>query len=278
MPISHNCQIIAAPILLVFSTCELPAPASFQRRTPVLIRNKPFPIFRSDHSTPLNANPERGLVPPPKVVLLCSFVSFVPLRSAAYCIFVSYAWQVCFIWKCLSIISLEKTSSIFFYGNLHWRKKEDIWSNPQIPLSKSNCVWVRGLWCNLSWGYTFFAASIKCSNSPHNLVLSDFESPPYSDTGLEHRFPTAVSIHPRQDPYELRYRKRSRTVSSVSSVDEDCEDDERDSNGLYVHSPASYSSQGSNWQNEPDTGKQPPLTKAICSYLSISPFNLGFGL
>ena len=100
-----------------------------------------------------------------------------------------------------------------------------------------------------------FAAPIKCVSSTHNLVLSDLESPPYSDTGLEHRFPNAVSIHPRPDPYELRYRKRSRTLSSVSSVDEDCEDDDRDSNGLYVHSPASFSSQGSNWQNEAESGR-----------------------
>ncbi|XP_020629156.1 nuclear factor 1 C-type-like isoform X2 [Orbicella faveolata] len=95
---------------------------------------------------------------------------------------------------------------------------------------------------------------IKCVSSSHALMLSDLESPSYSDAGLEQRFPNAVNIHPRPDPYDLRYRKRSRTISSVSSVDEDCDDDDRDSTGLYVQSPASFSSQGSNWQNDVDSG------------------------
>ncbi|XP_078354107.1 nuclear factor 1 C-type-like isoform X2 [Oculina patagonica] len=95
---------------------------------------------------------------------------------------------------------------------------------------------------------------IKCIGSSHGLMLSDLESPSYSDAGLEQRFPSAVNIHPRPDPYDLRYRKRSRTISSVSSVDEDCDEDDRDSTGLYVQSPASFSSQGSNWQNDVDSG------------------------
>lgn len=102
---------------------------------------------------------------------------------------------------------------------------------------------------------SFWSAPIKCVGSSHGLMLSDLESPSYSDAGLEQRFPNAVNIHPRPDPYDLRYRKRSRTISSVSSVDEDCDDDDRDSTGLYVQSPASFSSQGSNWQNEVDSGK-----------------------
>lgn len=101
--------------------------------------------------------------------------------------------------------------------------------------------------------YTYARTPIKCVSSSHSLMLSDLESPPYGDGGLEQRFPNAVSIHPRPDAYDLRYRKRSRTISSVSSVDEDCDDDDRDSTGLYVQSPASFSSQGSNWQND-DSG------------------------
>lgn len=93
-------------------------------------------------------------------------------------------------------------------------------------------------------------------------MLSDLESPPYGDAGLE-RFPNAVNIHPRPDSYDLRYRKRSRTISSVSSVDEDCDDDDRDSTGLYVQSPASFSSQGSNWQNDVDSGKSLSSTYAV---------------
>lgn len=102
--------------------------------------------------------------------------------------------------------------------------------------------------------YTYARTPIKCVSSSHALMLSDLESPSYSDAGLEQRFPNAVNIHPRPDPYDLRYRKRSRTISSVSSVDEDCDDDDRDSTGLYVQSPASFSSQGSNWQNDVDSG------------------------
>ena len=102
---------------------------------------------------------------------------------------------------------------------------------------------------------SFSSAPIKCVSSSHALMLSDLESPSYSDAGLEQRFPNAVNIHPRPDSYDLRYRKRSRTISSVSSVDEDCDDDDRDSTGLYVQSPASFSSQGSNWQNDVDSGK-----------------------
>ena len=105
---------------------------------------------------------------------------------------------------------------------------------------------------------SFWSAPIKCVGSSHGLMLSDLESPSYSDAGLEQRFPNAVNIHPRPDPYDLRYRKRSRTISSVSSVDEDCDDDDRDSTGLYVQSPASFSSQGSNWQNDVDSGKSLP--------------------
>ncbi|KAL9951500.1 hypothetical protein ACROYT_G044169 [Oculina patagonica] len=102
--------------------------------------------------------------------------------------------------------------------------------------------------------YTYARTPIKCIGSSHGLMLSDLESPSYSDAGLEQRFPSAVNIHPRPDPYDLRYRKRSRTISSVSSVDEDCDEDDRDSTGLYVQSPASFSSQGSNWQNDVDSG------------------------
>ena len=100
----------------------------------------------------------------------------------------------------------------------------------------------------------FSLAPIKCVGSSHGLILSDLESPSYGDSGIEQRFPNALSIHPRPDSYDLRYRKRSRTISSVSSVDDDCDEDDRDSTGLYVQSPASFSSQGSNWQNDVDSG------------------------
>ena len=103
--------------------------------------------------------------------------------------------------------------------------------------------------------------------------LSDIESPTYTDTGLEQRFPSALSIHQRSDPYggENRYRKRSRTLSSVSS--EDCEDE-------YVNSPHSFTSQGSNWQNDLDAGKNIDnyynlnkfLVKSIIIYLIINKF------
>lgn len=104
----------------------------------------------------------------------------------------------------------------------------------------------------------FLLAPIKCVGSTHGLILTDLENQPYgADAGLEQRFPNTLSIHQRPDSYDLRYRKRSRTVSSVSSVDEDCDEDDRDSTGLYVQSPASFSSQGSNWQNDVDSGKAP---------------------
>lgn len=113
--------------------------------------------------------------------------------------------------------------------------------------------------------FFFSSAPIKCVGSSHGLMLSDLESPSYSDASLEQRFPNAVNIHPRPDPYDLRYRKRSRTISSVSSVDEDCDEDDRDSTGLYVQSPASFSSQGSNWQNDVDSGKFSVLTHRCLS-------------
>ncbi|XP_029198094.2 nuclear factor 1 B-type-like isoform X3 [Acropora millepora] len=103
--------------------------------------------------------------------------------------------------------------------------------------------------------YNYARTPIKCVGSTHGLILTDLENQPYgADAGLEQRFPNTLSIHQRPDSYDLRYRKRSRTVSSVSSVDEDCDEDDRDSTGLYVQSPASFSSQGSNWQNDVDSG------------------------
>ena len=100
----------------------------------------------------------------------------------------------------------------------------------------------------------FYLAPIKCVGSSHGLILSELENPNYGDSSLEHRFPNALNIHPRPETFDPRYRKRSRTISSVSSVDEECDDDDRDSTGLYVQSPASFSSQGSNWQNDVDSG------------------------
>ena len=107
-----------------------------------------------------------------------------------------------------------------------------------------------------TYSFAFFpVAPIKCVGSSHGLILSELESPNnYGDSSLEHRFPNALNIHPRPETFDPRYRKRSRTISSVSSVDEDCDDDDRDSTGLYVQSPASFSSQGSNWQNDVDSG------------------------
>ncbi|XP_068677280.1 nuclear factor 1 B-type-like isoform X3 [Montipora capricornis] len=102
--------------------------------------------------------------------------------------------------------------------------------------------------------YNYSKTPIKCVSSTHGLILTDLENPSYGDAGLEQRFPNALSIHPRPDSYDLRYRKRSRTISSVSSVDDDCDEDDRDSTGIYVQSPASFSSQGSNWQNDVDSG------------------------
>ncbi|XP_073227795.1 nuclear factor 1 C-type-like isoform X2 [Porites lutea] len=103
--------------------------------------------------------------------------------------------------------------------------------------------------------YNYARTPIKCVGSSHGLILSELESPNnYGDSSLEHRFPNALNIHPRPETFDPRYRKRSRTISSVSSVDEDCDDDDRDSTGLYVQSPASFSSQGSNWQNDVDSG------------------------
>ena len=115
----------------------------------------------------------------------------------------------------------------------------------------------------------FLLAPIKCVGSTHGLILTDLENQPYgADAGLEQRFPNTLSIHQRPDSYDLRYRKRSRTVSSVSSVDEDCDEDDRDSTGLYVQSPASFSSQGSNWQNDVDSGKAPWNYDRIWSVLA----------
>ena len=93
------------------------------------------------------------------------------------------------------------------------------------------------------------------------MSLSDLESPTYTDTGLEQRFPSALSIHPRADPYgENRYRKRSRTLSSVSS--EDCEDE-------YANSPHSFTSQGSNWQSDLDSGMIHNYTGFLHNFIII---------
>lgn len=98
--------------------------------------------------------------------------------------------------------------------------------------------------------FLFFIAPIHYGGSNQGLVLSGFESPPYMpDTSLEQRFPQALNIHRRSDPFEMPYRKKSRTLSSISSVDEDLGDEE------YVHSPSGFSPQTSGWPNEMDASK-----------------------
>ncbi|XP_020906149.1 uncharacterized protein LOC110244286 isoform X2 [Exaiptasia diaphana] len=93
----------------------------------------------------------------------------------------------------------------------------------------------------------------RCSKTPirygsnQGLVLG-FDSPPYvPETNLEQRFPQALNIQSRTDPHELRYRKK-RTLSSISSVDEDIIDDD------YVHSPSGFSPQNSGWPGDIDAG------------------------
>ncbi|XP_032217792.1 nuclear factor 1 C-type isoform X2 [Nematostella vectensis] len=96
--------------------------------------------------------------------------------------------------------------------------------------------------------YQYSKTPIHCGGQSHaHMMIPSLESPTFpQESNLEHQFPHALNIHQRSDPFEMRYRKKSRTLGSISSVNEDVSDED------YAHSPAGFSPQSTQWPNDID--------------------------